>query len=60
MERLPAALDGRRAGQPAWRSMYLAGTVYRVHGTNTPETIGEAGGVGLFPSLQGHLRSLFW
>ena len=40
---LSAALDGRRAGQPARRArVYIGTTVYRIHGTNAPETIGQA------------------
>ena len=38
---LPAALDGRRQRQPLGaRAIYLGSTVYRIHGTNAPETIG--------------------
>ena len=29
--------------------MYLGGTVYRIHGTNQPDTIGHARLIGLFP-----------
>ena len=36
-----AAPHGRRPGNPLGaRAMYLGGTIYRIHGTNAPETIG--------------------
>ena len=38
---LSAAPHGRRPGNPLGaRAMYLGGTIYRIHGTNAPETIG--------------------
>ena len=40
---LSAALHGWRAGNPLGaRAMYLGTTVYRIHGTNRPDTIGTA------------------
>ena len=39
----PAAPHGRRHGNPLGaRAMYLGGTLYRIHGSNEPETIGTA------------------
>ena len=34
------------------RAMYLGNTVYRIHGTNAPDTIGTARVVGLHPPDQ--------
>jgi lipoprotein-anchoring transpeptidase ErfK/SrfK len=40
---LPAALQARRPGQSHGRARaYLGNTVYRIHSTNAPETIGHA------------------
>jgi hypothetical protein len=43
-ERLPELVDARLAGGPGnplgARAVYPGGTVYRIHGTNTPATIG--------------------
>ena len=34
---------GRRPGEPARaRALYIGSTIYRIHGSNEPETIGEA------------------
>jgi lipoprotein-anchoring transpeptidase ErfK/SrfK len=38
-----AAFPGRRTGQSARRAaMYLGGTLFRIHGSNEPQTIGQA------------------
>ena len=43
-DRAPAYLPRHMAGGPGnplgARAMYLGGSVYRIHGTNAPETIG--------------------
>ena len=41
------ALDEARA-----RALYLGTTVYQIHGTNAPETVGHAGVVRLLPPRQ--------
>ena len=58
---LSAAVHGRRSGQSARARarMYLGATVYRIHGTNQPETIGHAVSSGLFPPGQRRRRSTY-
>jgi len=41
------------------RAMYLGSTVYRIHGTNQPETIGEAVSSGCFRLANGDVIDLF-
>ena len=39
----PAALHGRRHGQSVGaRALYLGSSLYRIHGSNEPDTIGAA------------------
>ena len=47
---LPAPLHGGRPGQSVGRprALYIGGTVYRIHGTNQPWTIGSAVSSGCF------------
>ena len=39
---LPASMDGGPANPLGARAMYLGSTLYRIHGTNAPWTIGSA------------------
>jgi lipoprotein-anchoring transpeptidase ErfK/SrfK len=41
------------------RAMYLGGTVYRIHGTNQPETIGESVSSGCFRLANGDVVDLY-
>jgi lipoprotein-anchoring transpeptidase ErfK/SrfK len=41
------------------RAMYLGGTVYRIHGTNQPETIGENISSGCFRLANGDVVDLY-
>jgi lipoprotein-anchoring transpeptidase ErfK/SrfK len=41
------------------RAMYLGGTVYRIHGTNQPETIGSAVSSGCFRLVNPDVIDLF-
>ena len=45
---LPRHMAGGPGNPLGARAMYLGGTVYRIHGTNQPETIGEAISSGCF------------
>ena len=49
---LPRFMAGGPGNPLGARAMYLGGTVYRIHGTNQPQTIGSRGVVGLFPAGQ--------
>jgi len=41
------------------RAMYLGSTVYRIHGTNQPETIGHAISSGCFRLANGDVIDLY-
>jgi lipoprotein-anchoring transpeptidase ErfK/SrfK len=41
------------------RAMYLGNTVYRIHGTNAPETIGQAVSSGCFRLVNDDVIDLF-
>ena len=54
--RAPALSSALMAGGPGnplgARAMFLGSTVYRIHGTNAPKTIGHAVSSGCFPPGQ--------
>jgi lipoprotein-anchoring transpeptidase ErfK/SrfK len=57
---LSAALHGRRPGNPLGaRAMYLGTTVYRIHGTNRPDTIGTAVSSGCFRLVNADVADLY-
>jgi len=57
---LPRYMAGGPGNPLGARAMYLGGTVYRIHGTNAPGTIGTHVSSGLHPPHQrGRHRSLF-
>jgi lipoprotein-anchoring transpeptidase ErfK/SrfK len=41
------------------RALYLGGTVYRIHGTNQPHTIGEAVSSGCFRLVNHDVMDLY-
>jgi lipoprotein-anchoring transpeptidase ErfK/SrfK len=41
------------------RAMYLGATVYRIHGTNAPETIGQAVSSGCFRLVNDDVSDLY-
>jgi lipoprotein-anchoring transpeptidase ErfK/SrfK len=45
---LPRFMAGGPGNPLGARAMYIGGTVYRIHGTNSPETIGSAVSSGCF------------
>ncbi len=49
---LPRHMVGGEANPLGARAMYLGGTLYRIHGSNEPETIGTGGLLGLHPDDQ--------
>ncbi len=49
---LPRFMAGGPGNPLGARAMYLGNTVYRIHGTNAPETIGHAVSSGLLPPGQ--------
>ena len=49
---LPRFMAGGPGNPLGARAMYLGNTVYRIHGTNAPETIGQAVSSGCFSARQ--------
>jgi lipoprotein-anchoring transpeptidase ErfK/SrfK len=41
------------------RAMYLGGTLYRIHGTNAPQTIGQAMSSGCIRMLNSEVTDLY-
>src|ERR1035437_5680499 len=56
---LSAALHGRWARQSAGRALYLGNAVYRIHGTNAPQTIGTAVSSGCFRLINPDVIDLY-
>ena len=66
----PAEMIARQPYLPRWmaggpgnplgaRAMYLGGTVYRIHGTNQPQTIGTAISSGCFRLVNNDVMDLY-
>ena len=66
----PAEMIARQPYLPRWmaggpgnplgaRALYLGNTVYRIHGTNAPETIGHAMSSGCFRVVNGDIEDLY-
>jgi len=56
---LPRFMAGGPGNPMGARAIYLGSTVYRIHGTNQPETIGEAVSSGCFRLANGDVIDLF-
>ena len=56
---LPRFMAGGPGNPLGARAMYLGATVYRIHGTNQPETIGTAVSSGCFRLVNGDVADLF-
>lgn len=56
---LPRFMAGGPGNPMGARAMYLGNTVYRIHGTNQPETIGTAVSSGCFRLVNGDVIDLF-
>ena len=56
---LPRFMAGGPGNPMGARAMYLGSTVYRIHGTNQPETIGEAISSGCFRLANGDVIDLY-
>ena len=56
---LPRFMAGGPGNPMGARAMYLGSTVYRIHGTNQPETIGEAISSGCFRLANGDVVDLY-
>jgi len=56
---LPRFMAGGPGNPMGARALYLGNTVYRIHGTNAPETIGHAVSSGCFRLVNGEIEDLF-
>ena len=56
---LPRFMAGGPGNPMGARAMYLGGTVYRIHGTNQPETIGQSVSSGCFRLANGDVIDLY-
>jgi lipoprotein-anchoring transpeptidase ErfK/SrfK len=56
---LPRFMAGGPGNPMGARALYIAGTVYRIHGTNQPETIGYAVSSGCFRLTNPELIDLY-
>jgi lipoprotein-anchoring transpeptidase ErfK/SrfK len=56
---LPRFMAGGPGNPMGARALYLGGTVYRIHGTNQPRTIGSAVSSGCFRLVNGDVIDLY-
>ena len=56
---LPRFMAGGPGNPMGARAMYIGATVYRVHGTNAPETIGQAVSSGCFRLVNSEIEDLY-
>jgi lipoprotein-anchoring transpeptidase ErfK/SrfK len=56
---LPRFMAGGPGNPMGARALYLGATVYRIHGTNQPETIGQAISSGCFRLANGDIADLY-
>lgn len=56
---LPRFMAGGKGNPMGARALYLGSTVYRIHGTNQPETIGHAISSGCFRLANGDVIDLY-
>jgi lipoprotein-anchoring transpeptidase ErfK/SrfK len=56
---LPRYMPGGEENPLGARAMYLGGTLYRIHGTSDPETIGQAVSSGCFRLTNEDVKDLY-
>ena len=56
---LPRFMAGGPGNPMGARALYIGGTVYRIHGTNQPQTIGHAVSSGCFRLVNGDVIDLY-
>jgi lipoprotein-anchoring transpeptidase ErfK/SrfK len=56
---LPRFMAGGPGNPMGARALYLGNTVYRIHGTNAPETIGHAVSSGCFRLVNEQIEDLY-
>lgn len=56
---LPVSMPGGSDNPLGSRAIYLGQSLYRIHGTNEPETIGTTSSSGCFRMLNSHVNDLY-
>ena len=56
---LPRFMAGGPGNPMGARALYLGSTVFRIHGTNQPETIGTSASNGCFRMVNEHVQDLY-
>ena len=56
--RLPEKMSGGVKNPLGAMALYLGSSLYRIHGTNDPKSIGRAASSGCFRMLNGHIVDL--
>jgi lipoprotein-anchoring transpeptidase ErfK/SrfK len=56
--RLPEKMTGGIKNPLGAMALYLGSSLYRIHGTNDPKSIGRAASSGCFRMLNGHIVDL--
>ena len=56
---LPAYMAGGPKNPLGARAMYIAGTIYRIHGTNEPSSIGKPASSGCIRMLNEDVTELY-
>jgi lipoprotein-anchoring transpeptidase ErfK/SrfK len=56
---LPRFMAGGPGNPMGARALYIGTTIYRIHGTNAPETIGQAVSSGCFRLVNGDIEDLY-
>jgi lipoprotein-anchoring transpeptidase ErfK/SrfK len=56
---LPRWMAGGPGNPMGARALYISNTVYRIHGTNAPETIGQAVSSGCFRLVNDEIVDLY-
>lgn len=56
---LPAHMKGGPGNPLGARALYLSGTLYRIHGTNEPGSIGKAASSGCIRMFNDHVKDLY-
>jgi lipoprotein-anchoring transpeptidase ErfK/SrfK len=57
--KLPTFMEGGPGNPLGARALYLGDTIYRIHGTNQPQSIGHAMSSGCFRMLNEHVIDLY-
>src|SRR4029079_15507450 len=57
--KLPTFMEGGPGNPLGARALYLGDTIYRIHGTNQPNSIGHAMSSGCFRMLNEHVIALY-